>query len=200
MILLAESDVSIKKRDNWAKWFKSAFAAAGYKSQEEFAESAKCSRVQVQRWIAGDARPREDSMPGIVDALKSVAKPREVYNAAGHTYPEDECMPARPLFGHTPVDTSRDGRGIEYATKEDVQEIKDLLRQLLESGVMFVTKDSPPSDAGLSEEDLHRRVAVDLAPAVSDAKRRKADTAQPQAKQDLTEKDAPTQARSKIGD
>jgi transcriptional regulator with XRE-family HTH domain len=85
MVLVMEGTMTDKKREAWGKWFESATHAAGYKSQQEFASASGFTRVQVQRWETGAVRPREENIPAIAAALKSVATLEEVYHAAGYT-------------------------------------------------------------------------------------------------------------------
>lgn len=83
-------DTTVAKREKWGKWFRPAFYAAGYKSQHDFAKAANVSRVQVQRWLAGTARPNPESMPAIIDALYNTVSPREAYSAASYNFPEPQ--------------------------------------------------------------------------------------------------------------
>lgn len=81
---LDETEVQRRKREYWGRWIMQKREAAGFRSQHAFADAAGVSRVQVQRWEAGEVRPDENRIPAIAEALRNVATYHETMEAAGY--------------------------------------------------------------------------------------------------------------------
>ena len=153
MTALAEPTVTTKKRDQWAKWLRSAIASAGYKSQQEFADETGFSRVQVQRWVSGDARPREENMPAIVAALKSIASAKEIYRFAGHALDDAEDIAQSP----SPKMIVEEIRKSQIMLQGLMEEVR-VVRSLLEGAPSALPAPPLPKtpEPGLSGEEMHQ--------------------------------------------